>query len=62
MSEHIDGSAHRWQLHSIVNQLYHGTAIMKADALVICPRCGAWKVVPQESYNPTTASIAQEEK
>ena len=59
MSEHIDGSAHHWELHSIVNQLYQGTAIVKADAIVICHRCGAWKVVPQESYNPTTGDIAQ---
>jgi hypothetical protein len=60
MSEHIDGTPHHWDLWQFVNQCYQNTAIMKQDALVICHRCGAWKVVPQESYNPTTGAIAQE--
>ena len=53
MSEHLDGSPHRWEFNQFCNQQYSGTALVYRDALMICHQCGAWKIVPQEQYSPT---------
>lgn len=53
MNDHLDGSDHYRLFQQFVNQLYSGTALVSQDALVVCHRCGAWKLVPQEQYTLT---------
>ena len=53
MSDHLDGTQHRFEFVQLVNQLYDGTALASADAMVMCRRCGAWQIVPQERMSLT---------
>ena len=38
---------HYWTFSHIVNPLYDGTAMISADAVMVCHGCGAWKVEPR---------------
>ena len=52
-SDHLNGTNHHWDFVCFLNQQYSGTALTYQEALVICRKCGAWKMVPQQDYTPT---------
>ena len=50
MNDHIDGTDHYWEFIQFLNHQYSGAALVSCDAMVMCRKCGSWKIVPQEDY------------